>query len=123
MARDPTIIFASEREMHAMRYQKVTDGHMARHEGNILALYHDKLEIVFLSDDWSGSNYSELSVLVHELTHHLQKVSAMRFSCPEEREKLAYEAQAKWLALFHSDLETEFEMDAFTLLVKTNCLH
>ena len=68
-----------------------------------------------------GRPPAEVSVLVHELVHHLQNVSRMKFTCPQEREKDAYAAQHAWLALFGRTLEQEFEIDPMTVLVRTNC--
>ena len=58
---------------------------------------------------------AELSVLVHEMVHHLQAASDMRFACPAEREVLAYRAQGAWLGLFGESLESAFGIDAATL--------
>ena len=41
--------------------------------------------------------------------------------CPAERERLAYEAQDKWLQLFGRNLEAEFEINGLALLVSTSC--
>jgi hypothetical protein len=62
-------------------------------------------------------------VLVHEMVHHVQNVGGLKYACPQEREKLAYTAQERWLGLFGRNLEADFEIDAFSLLVKTRCLH
>jgi hypothetical protein len=35
----------------------------------------------------------QLSVLVHEMVHHLQASADMRFACPAEREAVAYRAE------------------------------
>ena len=60
-------------------------------------------------------------MLVHELVHHFQNVLGLKYECPQEREKLAYIAQNRWLTLFGHSLESDFHMDAFSLLVKTQC--
>jgi hypothetical protein len=60
-------------------------------------------------------------VLLHELVHHLQDASNQRYECPAAREQLAYAAQEKWLALFGQSLESEFDIDPFTLKVSTTC--
>jgi hypothetical protein len=88
---------------------------------NIVALYDDARKTIYLPYGWRGSP-TELSVLVHELVHHIQNEAGMKFACPGEREKLAYDAQAKWLAMFSTTLEAEFEIDPLSLLVRTNCL-
>ena len=70
-----------------------------------------------------GDTVAETSVLVHEMVHHLQNLADVKFSCPDERERLAYKAQGKWLAVFGKSLAEEFDLDPFTLFAKTLCLH
>jgi hypothetical protein len=102
-----------------------------RHTGNIseatfhpsdtVAVYDDRDGTIYLPEGWTGRTPAELSVLVHELVHHLQNKTGQRFACGGEREKAAYEAQQRWLTMFGRDLFQEFEVDALTLLVRTNC--
>jgi hypothetical protein len=87
----------------------------------VVAVYDDRRKRILLPEGWSGKTPAELSVLVHEMVHHLQKTAGLKFECPEQREKLAYEAQEKWLGLFGLTLLGEFEIDAFTLKVSTEC--
>jgi hypothetical protein len=88
-----------------------------------VAVYVHKSKTIYLREDWTGSTPGELSVLVHEMVHHLQNVGGLRFECPQEREQLAYKAQEKWLGLFGSDLLREFEVDSFTLLISSKCFY
>jgi len=90
---------------------------------DLAAFYHDLDKTMYLPDTWRGRTLAEQSVLVHELVHHLQNVSKLRFTCPQEREEQAYVAQRAWLALFGRDFFAEFEVDRFTLLVRTRCMH
>jgi hypothetical protein len=55
------------------------------------------------------------------MVHHLQTRAQIKFACPEEREKVAFAAQELWLERFGVSLASEFELDGFTLLVRTNC--
>jgi hypothetical protein len=87
----------------------------------VYALYDDSRRVIYLQQGWTGTTPAEVSVLVHELVHHLQNAAGMKFSCPQEREKDAYKAQREWLALFGRTLEQEFEIDPMTVLVRTNC--
>ena len=64
---------------------------------------------------------AEVSVLVHEMVHHLQTLARLKFACPQEREQIAFRAQQRWLGAFDTDLEREFELDPFSLLVNSNC--
>ena len=61
-------------------------------------------------------------MLVHEMVHHIQNRAKLKYACPEQREKLAYEAQERWLARFGPSLESEFELDPFTRLLHVNCM-
>jgi hypothetical protein len=76
-----------------------------------------------LPDAWTGDTPADLSILVHEVVHHLQNVGKLKFECPQEREQLAYKAQERWLGLFGRDLLHDFEIDPFTLLVSTKCMY
>ena len=89
---------------------------------DVVAVYNDKSRTIFLSDAWTGTTPAELSVLVHEMVHHLQNLAGLTYECPAAREKPAYLAQDQWLKLHGLDLETEFEIDKFTLVVSSACL-
>lgn len=92
-------------------------------ESDIVAVYVDSTETIYLPERWTGTTAAELSVLVHELVHHVQNVGGLKYACSQEREKLAYEAQERWLGLFGRSLERDFDLDGFSLLVKTRCLY
>ena len=64
---------------------------------------------------------AELSVLVHEVVHHIQNLLSLKFECPQQRERLAYLAQERWLGLFNRSLASDFELHPLSLLVKTRC--
>jgi hypothetical protein len=87
----------------------------------VLAAYDPDTKTILLPERWSGSTPTELSILVHEMVHHLQYVAGTKYACLQAREELAYAAQDKWLHLFKHDLEKDFEIDGFTLLVSTSC--
>jgi Domain of unknown function (DUF6647) len=92
-------------------------------ESDIVSLYSNKSKTIFMRDGWTGKTPAELSILVHEMVHHLQNVGQLQFACPEEREELAYKAQDQWLGLFGHDLLHDFDMDAFTIAVKSKCFN
>ena len=124
----PRVEFVSPAQMAAHRYKPLlpagrannTQGDKAR--SDTVALYNDDTKTIYLPDGWAGRTPAELSILVHEMVHHLQNIAKLTHECPQQREKLAYKAQDKWLALFGTSLEREFEIDGFTLLAKTGCL-
>lgn len=89
----------------------------------VVALYDDASRTMYLRDDWTGAKPEELSVLVHEMVHHLQNLSETPYECPQARERPAYEAQDKWLHLFGQDLADDFGIDPFTLVAITGCFY
>ena len=121
----PAIKFVSAAEMIApLKKNKLRTGDVSASEisSDIVSLYSNESKTIFLLDGWTGKTPAELSILVHEMVHHLQNVGELKFACPEEREELAYKAQDSWLHLFGRDLESEFQIDPFTILVKSKCL-
>jgi len=123
----PRVAFVSPSEMVSIQYRGLA---MVQPEGalfrpnarTVVSLYDTRTRTIYLRKGWTGATAAELSMLVHEMVHHLQMRAGLRYACPEEREKLAYEAQDRWLRLFGGSLEREFETDPFTLLSVTNCL-
>jgi hypothetical protein len=89
---------------------------------DVYAIYDSASRTIYLPERWRGTSPADVSLLVHEMVHHLQNVADEKFMCPQEREKDAYKAQREWLALFGRTLEQEFEIDPLTVLVRTNCL-
>jgi len=87
------------------------------------AFYDDATRTIYLPAGWTGNSPVELSVLVHEVVHHVQNVAGLRYACPEEREQAAYAAQSEWLALSGRTLMGEFGLDPMTVLVRTHCMH
>jgi hypothetical protein len=93
----------------------------AAYQREVLGVYDDRSTTIFLPESWSGASPREVSVLVHEMVHHLQKLAGLTYECPAAREKLAYQAQDRWLERFGGSLETEFEIDKLTLFVTAGC--
>ena len=89
--------------------------------GDVFAAYDQDSRTIYLTSGWVGRDPAELSVLVHEMVHHLQASAGTRFACPAEREKLAYQAQEAWLHLVGTDLQTALHVDPAALLVASIC--
>ena len=115
----PRLATLPEADLIAMRYGPEAQVAL----GQVVALYDETRRTIYLSEGWSGQTPAELSVLVHEVVHHMQFASGQRFACLGERERFAYDAQKEWLALFGETLATAFDIDAATLLVGTVCTH
>lgn len=121
MQDPPALAFAGGRRMAGLRLRDDLQNRGAAGESGIIALYDDEARTIYLPKAWTGATPEELSILVHEMVHHLQNSAGAGFECPEAREKMAYEAQARWLAMFGSDLSAGFGIDPLTLLVRTSC--
>jgi hypothetical protein len=91
-------------------------------QNEIMAIYVDATNTIYLPEGWTGQTPMELSVLVHEMVHHLQSIAGLRYECRQAREKLAFLAQDRWLDLFGQSLGSAFGIDPFTLLVRTRCM-
>lgn len=89
----------------------------------VAALYIDETRTIHLKEGWDSRDAADVSILVHELVHHLQNVGGLRYDCPGARERLAYQAQARWLVQFEFTLESAFGVDDLTLKVLTACFH
>lgn len=130
----PKIEFAPQIEIAFLRHQAFTaetqqqvrawyaNAQPASGRREVVAVYDERRNRILLQQDWAGQTPAELSVIVHEMVHHLQKAAGLKYECPAQREALAYEAQAKWLELFGLTLESEFQIDAFTLKISTACM-
>ncbi|MCC6946418.1 MAG: hypothetical protein IT539_01495 [Bradyrhizobiaceae bacterium] len=130
----PRIEMVSAAKMAEVRYSRIGAAQLDRVAAeagsqalpeighDVFAIYDDVGRTIYLPQGWTGTTPAEVSVLVHELVHHLQNVGRLAFDCAGEREKPAYRAQARWLELFGKSLAGEFGLDPMTVLVRTNCM-
>jgi hypothetical protein len=130
----PRVEFAPPMRLAGMRYKGVLSDRWredsipdpavpAAHQREVIAIYNDTTKTIFLSNTWTGATAAELSVLVHEMVHHVQNLAGLKYECSAAREKLGYQAQNRWLKLSGTDLESEFDIDMMTLLVTSSCMH
>lgn len=113
----PRIVLASAERLSNIRYKSVEPNQ--RRE--VVALYDEKTETILLTKSWRGRSPTDLSILVHEMVHHLQYRASLDFACSAAREAMAYAAQEQWLGLFGKTLVQEFEIDPVTLKLSTSC--
>jgi hypothetical protein len=131
----PRVEIASVTKMAEVRYSRLTSlgpDRVAAEAGraaptdigrDVFAIYDDKTRTIYLREGWTSATPADVSLLVHEMVHHIQNVAGLAYDCPQAREKPAYAAQARWLELFGKTLAEEFEIDPMTVLVRTNCLN
>jgi hypothetical protein len=127
----PHIAFATPAELLRRRYRIIrgNTGQSAYETPaqstaeRTVAIYDDSSMTIYLAQDWRGDSAADVSVVVHEMVHHLQNVGHLRFACAREREKAAYDAQERWLQARGGSLREDFDIDPFTVLVNSTCLN
>jgi hypothetical protein len=128
----PDIEFVSQTRLFEIRYhdkqlaEKMSDGHRAgtvKGADSIIALYDPRGPKIFVTNEWRGESQKDVSVLVHEMVHHLQHAGRLQFDCSEARERLAYAAQDRWLADHGLSLSEAFGLDGFTMFARSSCSH
>jgi hypothetical protein len=119
----PRVAFADEATMRIIRASVEGIPAVATTpEAEVLGMYDTSSGTIFLPLGWTGQSPAEMSILVHEIVHHLQTLSDERFGCPAEREKRAYEVQGRWLEAHGESLEVSLGISPMFLLVATNCM-
>ena len=119
----PRVVFVAAAQMAEARHSRLdSDGAGAEFGHGVHAFYDDRSRTIYLREEWAGTTPADVSLLVHELTHHVQNVAGLTYDCPEAREAPAYRAQARWLELFGKNLADEFGLDAMTILLRTSCM-
>lgn len=67
-----------------------------------VAIYDHRIDTIFLPDTWKPGSLYHVSMLLHELVHHMQDKTGLNMDtapCPgRDLEKPAYEAQFAFLA-------------------------
>jgi len=114
----PKVALAPAAQIAALRYPNVNPAFRP----NVLAVYDDAHRTIYLNDKWTGASLADLSVLVHEMVHHLQNRGDLKYACPGAREAPAYAAQDRFLALFGRSVAGEFKLDALSMKLMTSCL-
>jgi hypothetical protein len=96
----PRLAFAAPEKIFALRYRQLLENSTAAKQGlladgqrSTVAIYIDSERTLYLPKGWNGHSPAELSILVHELVHHLQSLGGKKFECPQAREEIAYDAQ------------------------------
>lgn len=113
----PSIEFVSTEQISDINYGNVS----RENRQTVSAIYDDTSQTIYLSESWSAESSADLSVLVHEMVHHLQNLSGADYDCPGAREKPAYAAQDQWLNAYQTNLFKEFELDKMTLKIMSLC--
>lgn len=96
-----------------------------RSEGGAVAIYDHRSQTVTLPVSWSATRLYDVSVLLHELVHHMQAVAGVTVETAACRgrdvEQPAYEAQMAFIEAAGVDPFAMMRIDALTLMLITAC--
>ncbi len=134
----PSVVFTSQAQLELRRYGRAfnsvregssptlsapTGGEtIPEARRDLVAIYDDATETIYLSERWTAESIANQSVLVHEMVHHVQKLAGLKYACTGARERPAYLAQKMWLEDHGLDLEQEFQVDMFTIVAMSACM-
>jgi hypothetical protein len=129
----PEVEFMPAAELASLRYRaflgtlprnaSAAGAQMHPTQRQTLAFYNDETRTIYLLEDWTDQTPANLSVLVHEMVHHLQNIGGQRFECVAARERVALEAQDRWLKARGGSLQQDFDIDPFTQLASSLCIY
>lgn len=126
VAEPPEIVAVSPASLSETRHRLAREAGAAEFAASaptVHAFYHVDSHTIFIAKDWRADSAADISILVHELVHHLQAEAAVPYHCAAAREKVAYEAQDRWLKQFGTSLAAEFGIDSATRLARSACFH
>jgi len=108
-ADQPKIEFVGKEQAETLR------GVADRSGGRTRGLYDAATETIYLTEPWSPENMRDISVLLHEITHHRQ--AGQHWYCEQAQEWRAYQIQAQWLE--EHGIEVDFYWPA--ILLQSSC--
>lgn len=114
----PDVAYENKDTLYTLLYGKAPG---ARSFGEVLAVYDYPTKTVRLRKGWDEKNTVHVSILLHELVHYMQFESGRSYECRGDLEKVAYDAQRKYLAERGIKMERALDLDAMFLLIVTTC--
>lgn len=117
----PAVTYTAPEEMVQMQYPD-GDGGAAANGVRVVALYDPNEAEIYLPLGFDVRDPVDVSVLLHELVHHMQYEAGVGYACRGEMERVAYEAQGEYLSSVGIDLLEAMEMNGLFLHLVTTCL-
>lgn len=87
----------------------------------VRALYDHDTSTIWLNENWNPDNLVDLSIMLHELIHHMQYESGNEYECHAAMEKEAYAAQIAWVEAAGEDPWKLLNMNALFVFYVTTC--
>lgn len=120
----PSIVYMEACEMERMHLQEHAD---CSDDFGPLGVYSPG--VIFLQEGWSPDNLRDLSILLHELVHHMDfhATGITGVTCvawPKNNEAIAYDAQFKWLesaGVTEDEAMELLSVNALAVFMATTC--
>ncbi|MCB9947995.1 MAG: hypothetical protein H6842_09235 [Rhodospirillaceae bacterium] len=119
----PAVMFNSAAELQRLHSPDAAYLDPADGDGSpqAVALYNPLDGTLHLPEGWQADDPVDISILLHELVHHMQSRAGMEYACRAEMEKAAYDAQIAFLASMGMDMFEVMEMNELFYRIITNC--
>lgn len=88
---------------------------------SVSGLYDHRSGTIYLPDQWAADDVRDVSILLHELVHHLQHEAGVTYQCRGAMEAPAYAAQFAFIEAAGKDPFELLEMNGLFLLMVTTC--
>jgi hypothetical protein len=124
--RLPEVVFATHCEIQRLAF--AGKRRCSETEGAVAA-YDHRTRTIYLPRNWSQDNVYHVSMLLHELVHHMQAEDGLHMGVPgicpgRDLEQPAYSAQIAWLKEAGvEDPLAMMGMNALYLVMVTSCRH
>jgi hypothetical protein len=77
--------------------------------------------VMWLRDDWSVESVRDVSILLHEVVHHMQEEAGQEYPCRGASERVAHEAQFAWLEAAGLDPFETIGINGLYYVMVTTC--
>ena len=124
----PVVQYATSQEMTCMlagQDPAECDIVLGKDDSKVLALYNPSSRVLLLQEGRDYTTPASISIIVHELVHHIQTANGLTYSCLGKLERAAYDTQIKWLEAHGFDayelLEKDLKLDRMAIFFITVC--
>ncbi|MGE0253455.1 MAG: DUF6647 family protein [Alphaproteobacteria bacterium] len=90
-------------------------------ESEVLAVYDLRERTIRLREGWNRDDIVHVSILLHEIVHHMQEAAGKAYACRGELEAVAYDAQDRFLEEHGIDMGPALGLEPLFRSIVTSC--
>lgn len=121
----PRVRFADRCDIEAFVFPDAGRECDTEHGEGVQAAYEHHSATIYLQTGWSPTDLSDVSTLLHELVHHMQREAGLTMDTvgcpPRDLEKPAYDAQIAWLNASGVDAFETIGINGLFYVIITSC--